>query len=220
MADKIYLIPGLGFNKEIFSRLELPSKNLENIEYINPLKGEKLQQYVSRLIKINLDASDSITLIGHSFGGLIAQEIAMQIPIKKIILISSIKSKNENPFHFKIIAKLGLHRFFSKKWILKTFRYWAGFHGYDSTASKKIFIKMIGVQNNEYLKWALYQLSIWKGTEKLETPIIHLHGDDDKTFPIKLIRNPIVIKNGTHVMVFNKAKEISKLVNDLVAENK
>jgi len=214
MVDKIYLIPGLGFDRRIFSQLRLNAEEVKYIEYIDPLEKESLQDYVSRLIEINIDASDSITLIGHSFGGIIAQEIAKQISIRKIVLISSIKSKKENPFHFKIISRLGLHNFFNKKWVLKTFPFWARFHGYETETIQNLFIKMISSQNDKYLQWALFQLSKWGGVEKLQTSIVHLHGDKDKTFPIKLIKNPIVIENGTHVMVFNKPEELSKLIND------
>ena len=216
MVDKIYLIPGLGFDRRIFSQLNLNTENIGFIEYIEPLEKENLQHYISRLINQNLDTSDSISLIGHSFGGVIAQEIANQISINKIILINSIKSKNENPFHFKIIAKLGLHKFFYKKWTLKTFPFWAKFHGYDSPSIQKLFINMIDNHSDNYLQWALYQLSIWKGIENSKTPIIHLHGEKDKTFPIRLIEKPIVIKNGSHIMIFNKASEISELANDLL----
>lgn len=216
MTEKIYLIPGLGFDYRIFDGLKLKAESVNYIEYLDPLKNENLQNYVFRLIELNLDSSYSITLIGHSFGGVIAQEIANQITIKKIILISSIKSKRENPLHFTIISKIGLHHLFFKRWTLKTFPFWAKLHGYNSEASQNLFVNMINAKSDQYLQWALYQLSIWKGIENLKTPIIHIHGESDKTFPIKLIDSPIVIKNGTHMMVYNKGDVISDLVNDVI----
>ena len=216
MAERIYLIPGLGFDQRIFKNLKIKSSAINFIEYIDPQKGESIQNYAARLIKMNLNRNEAVTLIGYSFGGIIAQEIAKQIEVKKIILISSIKSKNENPFHFKIIASLGLHSFFNKNWTFKTFPFWAKFHGYFDERSQELFVDMIGKHSDNYLQWALFQLSIWVGMENLKTPIIHIHGDRDKTFPLNLVSDPVVIKNGTHVMVFNKAQEISNLINDLI----
>ena len=47
--------------------------------------------------------------------------------------------------------------------------------------------------------------------ETLEN-VIHIQGDDDHIFPIKHIKNCIPIKKGTHIMVINKAKSISKIM--------
>lgn len=66
-------------------------------------------------------------------------------------------------------------------------------------------VNKINDRSDQYLQWALYQLSIWKGIENLKTPIIHIHVENDKTFPINLIENPIIIKKGTHVIIYNKA---------------
>jgi pimeloyl-ACP methyl ester carboxylesterase len=216
MADTIYLIPGLGFDQRIFKNLELNTNTAKCIEYIDPLEKENLQQYVARLIDANLDKNDSITLIGHSLGGIIAQEIAKQIEVKKIILISSIKSKKENPFHFKLIGTFRLHTFFNKNWTIKTFPFWAKFHGYLDTESQELFVEMIKTHSDQYLQWALYQLSIWEGIDDLKTPIVHIHGEKDKTFPVGLVSKPIIVKNGTHVMIYNKAEELSELINEAI----
>ena len=42
--------------------------------------------------------------------------------------------------------------------------------------------------------------------------LIHIHGEKDEVFPSKHIKNSIEIKNGTHVMILNKAKTISKIL--------
>ena len=36
--------------------------------------------------------------------------------------------------------------------------------------------------------------------------------DKDEIFPIKNIKNSIIVKNGTHIMILNKAKTISKIL--------
>jgi len=43
-------------------------------------------------------------LIGLSFGGIMCTEIAKQIPVEKIIIISSIKHSGELPFWMKVTA--------------------------------------------------------------------------------------------------------------------
>ena len=45
--------------------------------------------------------------------------------------------------------------------------------------------------------------------------VIHIHGNKDEIFPIKYIKNCIVIEGGTHVMILNKAKRISLILEDI-----
>jgi len=209
----IYTIPGLGFDNRIFSRLKLPRYEIHHLDWIEPLPKEPIGNYALRMSdKIKHDPQNCI-LIGHSFGGIIAQEIAAHLPIKKIILISSIKSKKEKPLNFKIVAPFGLHYLFTKKRTLKTFDYWGKHFGYDTKELQELFKKMVSDRSDNYLQWSLYQLSIWCGVNNLKMPVHHIHGSLDKTFPFRLISPPVVkVEGGTHMMVYDRADEISRLI--------
>ena len=45
----------------------------------------------------------------------------------------------------------------------------------------------------------------WKRVTEIEN-IIHIHGDKDPIFPIKKIKNCIVVPGGTHIMLIVKFK--------------
>ena len=45
--------------------------------------------------------------------------------------------------------------------------------------------------------------------------LIKINGNRDKTFPTKYVKSNLVIE-GTHLMVFNQAATISKLLNYLI----
>ena len=68
---------------------------------------------------------------------------------------------------------------------------------------------------------ALKQLSIWRNTSSIsESEIIQIHGDSDKTFPIKLIRAPhTIVKNAGHFMVYKKAEIITKVIRQIIIVN-
>ena len=75
---------------------------------------------------------------------------------------------------------------------------------------------MAGSHSSHYLRWALKSLSCWQGLDRGACPIFHLHGDQDKTFPLHLIEKPVqVVKGGSHFMVYKQAQ----LVSDLILEN-
>ena len=94
---KIYLIPGLGFDHRIFSKLNLEEQNIQYFNWIEPLEHESIRKYAERLAEDIVDDGERTLLIGHSLGGILSQEIACFKQVGQIVLISSIKSRKELP---------------------------------------------------------------------------------------------------------------------------
>jgi hypothetical protein len=86
---KIYFISGLGADKRIFSFLDLSFCEPVFVDRITPLKNESLQGYALRLGK-NIPGKDPV-IIGISFGGMLATEIAKVNPSPKSSLFPVIK---------------------------------------------------------------------------------------------------------------------------------
>ena len=209
-----YTIPGLGFDHRIFGGLNLQNGEIHHLNWIDPLPKEPIGNYAKRMAEQISHDPQCCILIGHSFGGIMAQEIAAHLPIKKIILVSSIKSEKEKPTNFKMAAPLGFHYLFTKKTTLNTFGFWGKHFGYNTEELQILFKEMIARQSDAYLQWALFQLSKWQGPGELKVPIHHLHGSHDKTFPFKLIGSPVEkVKGGTHMMIYSRADEISRLIS-------
>ncbi|MFK8046054.1 MAG: lipase family alpha/beta hydrolase [Crocinitomicaceae bacterium] len=211
---KVYLIPGLGFDHRIFERLELNKIDFEYLNWIDPKKNETIKDYAIRFSDRIDDKLKEIVLVGHSLGGIIAQEIAAIKSVRKIILISCIKSRKELPLHFRIVKPLRIHKFFSKKLTAKTIKYWGKNHDYETPEEQELVVDMVSKQSNNYLRWALKQLSVWKKPEvDSGTKIFQINGGLDKTFPLKLIVQPNeIVKNGGHFMVYKHSKIISTLI--------
>lgn len=211
---KIYLLPGLGFDHRIFQNLELNDLDVSYLNWIEPKSKEHISSYAKRFSE-RIDWSvEKIILIGHSFGGIIAQEIASQLPISKVILMSSIKSRKELPLHFKIVKPLGLHWLFTKGITTRTIKYWGKTYDYSSPEEQDLVKSMVNAHSTAYLQWALRQLSIWgKEKRELSTDIFQIHGELDRTFPIGLIGvADKVIKGAGHFMVYKEAGRISGML--------
>ncbi|MEM9918666.1 MAG: alpha/beta fold hydrolase [Bacteroidota bacterium] len=211
------LLPGLGFDHRIFANLQLPPANILHLNWIDPLSDESIQAYAKRFSLPLGDPAEPWTLIGHSFGGMMAQEIARHRRVDQIILLSSIKSAKENAPVFRTMARLHLHRLFTKKMTIKTFALWAKQHGYETAEEQQLFIDMVEKHSDVYLQWALRQVGNWQGVEGLDTDIVHLHGTADKTFPAKLIQEPVcLLEGGSHIMLCKRAPEVSALIAEIL----
>lgn len=216
---KAYFIPGLGFDHRIFRNLRLPDLSKTYLDWIEPTQGESVPSYAKRLAKDIPEDEESI-LVGHSFGGVMCQEIAAQKSIQKIILISSIQSGKELPLQLKIVSPLRLDRFFTKEFTVRTLPYWGSFHDYSKGEEQELIQSMVETQSNASLQWSLKRLSRWeKALVPSTTSIVHIHGDKDRTLPIhKLRKVDHLITGGGHFMVYNRAGEIEALIEKALAK--
>lgn len=211
----VYCLAGLGLNSAIFKRLELSAaKEVHYIEWLQPECKESLEAYVDRMAQQIQHRDIPLVLIGHSFGGVVMQEISKQIPTEHLILISSIKAKKEKDIGMNVLMRaFPIHKMLTQKMVTSSFKSWGRRHGYDSPEAQEIFLQAAAQHSTYYYRWATSAIFAWE-SYGVTTPITHLHGTKDKTFPFRRVLSPVIaIEGGTHFMVFNKADLITNLIN-------
>lgn len=217
-TPQIYLLAGLGFDERIFSELKINDAKLNFLKWLEPSRDESLESYVLRMAAQIQRTENPLILIGHSFGGIIIQKISEFIKPQKIIIISSIKLKKEIPVTLKFLKIIPLYKYFNKKLVLASFPVWARAFGYNSDKGRILFHKMISGCTDNYFRWAMHKIVNFEENKNFEN-LIHIHGTRDKTFPIKLIKDPIIIKDGSHFMVYSKADDVSEILNREISKN-
>lgn len=200
----IYLMPGMAASSKIFEFLKFPDMyQVHYLDWILPIKEETLSEYAFRLSK-SIKHHNPI-LLGVSFGGIMVQEIAKHIDYQKIILVSSVKTKNELPKKMLLARYTNLHKLLPVS-LVNSLEYWKQFSFIDSVTKRiELYQKYIGVRSPFYLDWSIDKIVNWQQ----ETPLpdtIHIQGDRDVIFPIKYISDAIIVKNGTHIMIINRYK--------------
>jgi pimeloyl-ACP methyl ester carboxylesterase len=213
-VKNIYCISGLGADERVFDRLTVNGCSLHHLKWIPPLVNESLSSYASRMSGQIKEKNP--VLLGLSFGGMVAVEIAKQIVVEKLILISSVKTSNEIPRWMRAAGLLNLHKLIS----IKTNRF-----------TEKADDKRMGIETKEeknfvdhyrkradpkYIDWAIDQIIKWKNT-RLPENTFHIHGSNDRMFPLRNIRPTHVIENGTHIMILNRAGEISTYIEHILS---
>ncbi len=212
----LYFVPGLAAGSEIFKNLELP-KNFEIhiLEWLIPERNESLQAYAQRMaFRVK---EDQAVLVGVSFGGVVVQEMEQFLNLKKLIIISSVKSKKELPRRMRIASLTKAYKLIPTGLVLSAEDLTKFSVGPKSKKRLALYQEYLHVRDKSYLDWALEKMVTWNREEKHQS-VFHIHGDKDLVFPIKYIESCEVIKGGTHIMILNKAREISKKLTEIIEE--
>lgn len=210
----LYLIPGLGVDKRIFQKLHLPDYNLVHISWISPLKQETLGSYALRLAG-QINVNEPFYLLGVSFGGMLATEIAKYLKPVKTIIVSSITTKNELPGYLKLAARFHLDAIIPAMFLKSAnlFSYWL--FGTKTRQEKFLLKQILADIDPAFIKWALRAIARW---ENITVPdnLIHIHGDADKIIPIHNTNTQVRVNDGGHLMVDSRAQELSALIRDIL----
>lgn len=214
MSSKIhiYCVPGLGASTKIFEYINLSKDEFEIhlLDWLIPLSVEEsIVNYAQRMCA-EIKHENPI-LIGVSFGGVMVQEMSKLINTKKVVLISSIKSKYELPKRLQLAKVTKAYKLFPTK-LVENFEEYSKYFMGDFLQKRANLYKMyMSVRNSTYLNWAIYNVLHWQQKEPLPN-VLHIHGNADGVFPLKYIKNALIIENGTHIMILNKAKSISTIL--------
>lgn len=211
----IYCLPGLAFDHRIFAKLDWGANVPQFIDWIEPQTNDSFSSYAERIADLIPDASRELTLIGHSLGGMLAQEIAAKRNTKQVFLISSVRSGSEIPWFFKILKQPIIHALFTQSLIRNTFPFWARYHDYESQEEQTLFLEMVAKHSDNYLKWALGSLVNWE-TPSLPstTRLFQIHGMKDRTLPCKLLKRPDqVVPDAGHFMILKRSRIISRFIS-------
>ena len=218
MDKTIYLIPGVGANDKNFKNLDLEGDDVVHIKWPKHKANESIQTYVKKLLpQIKKDTQP--VLIGMSFGGIVATELAKLINPHKTILISTIKTYHERPFKIMFMNSVKFHRLIPGKLVLNL-RFWLKFVlGSLKREDYELIEDMIQEVDIDFNKWAVDQVIHWRNEEVPEN-VVHIHGTSDWIFPRHYIQDCHWIKGGTHFMVVNRAPEINKILRRELKDHK
>ncbi|CAL2081845.1 alpha/beta hydrolase [Tenacibaculum sp. 190524A02b] len=208
----IYFVPGLAANTKIFEYLTLPEETFELhfLEWILPKSiNESIQEYAKRMC--SFIKHENPILVGVSFGGVMVQEMSKHITYRKVIIISSIKSNKELPKRLKLAQVTKAYKLFPANIVSNIEKYEQYFFNDYLKKRAELYKIYLSVRDKDYLHWAIYNVLHWYQEENLPN-VVHIHGDKDEIFPIKNIKDTILVENGTHIMILNKAKSISKIL--------
>jgi pimeloyl-ACP methyl ester carboxylesterase len=215
----VYFMPGLAASSLIFERINLPEAvfDIHLLDWELPLSLETLTDYAERMAKLVTEPNP--VLIGVSFGGVLVQEMAQFLAVRKLIIISSVKTNLEVPFRMKFAKTTKAYKLLPTS-LLQNVELLTKFSFGDAIKRRlKMYEKFLSMRNKVYLDWAIEQMLLWSRTEP-DSNVVHIHGTLDEVFPAKNIHNYIPVSGGTHIMILSKFRWMNENLPKIIIENK
>ncbi len=213
----VYFVPGMAANTTIFENINIPAEQFEVIfiPWKLPKRNETIQQYAQRMAKEV--KHENAVLIGVSFGGVMVQEMAAFLKLRKLIIISSVKSSAELPRRMKIAKTTKAYKLLPTSWLKDVEKFVKYAFGDNLKRKLKLYEKYLHVRDKGYLDWAIENMMCWERTNA-DPNVIHIHGDADEVFPVKHIKEYIKVKGGTHAMILSKYKWFNTNLPKIITE--
>ncbi|WCO00631.1 alpha/beta hydrolase [Psychroserpens ponticola] len=211
----VYFMPGMAANPTIFEHIKLSEDQFQMhwLEWMIPNKKESLESYAKRMIaKIE---HDNIVLLGVSFGGILVQEMSKHMKLRKLFVVSSVKSKHELPKRMKLMKITKAYKILPTQ-LVSNIDFLAKY-AFGETVTKRVelYKKYLSVSDKHYLDWAIENVIEWN-QDQPNAAAIYIHGEKDSIFPHSCIGNCLVVKGGTHIMIINKFKWFNENLPKLI----
>lgn len=213
---KVYILSGLGADERVFQLLDFSGFEVVYVQWITPRPKESIQAYAARLLQ-QIDADKPPILIGLSFGGMMAIEIAKLIPTKKIVLISSAKTKHEIPFYLRQLGRIHLDYIVPAPVLKQSNAVVNWFFGVHSDFEKKLLRQILNDMEPIFLKWAIHQVLNWQN-ESVPHQLVHIHGTSDRLLPCRYVKADQLVNGGGHFMVLSHSGIVSQYIKAAIAE--
>ena len=209
MKRKIFCISGLGADERLFENLYLPGIELVYLDWTAYEPGDSLVAYAKKMSgQIN---EYNPVLMGVSFGGMLAIEMAKMLGAQQIFLISSARSGHDFPFPYQVAKTFRLTALIPTLLIKRPTRLIDFLFGVKSTRDRELLHDYLKNADADYIRWALQAILEWENNDT-SLNIVQIHGTDDKVIPIP----PGVdyrVQEAGHLMIFNRPKEVSEIIS-------
>lgn len=212
---RVYLIPGQGSDYRIYKNIQFDEEfDTIHIHYITPLPLESMYEYAKRL-SAQIDTTTPFYIIGVSLGGMLATEMYDMVHPQKIIVISSATDSTEIPDMYQFFHHYPLHRYIPASVFKYSSFIMQPMYEPDRALERATCNAMLWDKEKIFVKRATEMIVTWqrKPEDNVGKNIIHIHGDNDNTLPIKNITADYIIPGGSHMMALTKATAVGAIIN-------
>jgi len=209
----LYFVSGLGADKRIFQKLKLGGEwTIHHVEWV-PVRDDETMETYCRSLSEQIDSTKPFILIGLSFGGIIAIQLAKFLSPVQTVIISSFCMKEEVSGHYIFLGTTRIFKLVPVRFFLKPNKIIFRMFGADSAEERDLLTNILMDTDPKFFRWAIYQLFSWENEWK-PASFLHIHGTADKILRYRSNMAAIPVEGGGHLMVYSRAGEVSRILND------
>ena len=143
---------------------------------------------------------------------MIAVEMSEFLNPEELIIISSAKNLHELPFRYKFMKKVPLNKLFEGSFLRAVAPTAQIIVEPDSKKERELCKSMLKNKDVLFMKRSVDMIINWE-REDNNSEIIHIHGDNDHSIPIRNVKQvTFKIENGSHMMALTKGEIIKNIV--------
>jgi len=215
---RLVLIPGLGTDHRIFSRLTPPEGwEIVSAPWLLNQNEESLRDHAHRMAEV-IERMQPDALGGHSFGGMLAIEAAEKLGMEQAIIIGSIRDGREAPkstfLLFRVLTGLlpgwALGRLL-KPMIPTMMRE----NRIADRSLQPVIWDMFRRCPWSFVAWSVRAITGWRA-EPRRVRIRQVHGELDRMFPVGKTDPERVLPGAGHMLPFSDAQGVSRFLADVL----
>jgi pimeloyl-ACP methyl ester carboxylesterase len=211
-AERTIFLPGMGADHRLFGPQRAAGIPFEVPELPIPRPDEGLPAYAARLAA-KLDLSTPCTIVGTSFGGMLACELAAATPCRQVVLIASCR-------HREAVSRAA----WPIEWAARFLPDAVIRHQSANTA--RLLARIESLPRDQYALVRDMALEIpvpylrrvgrmilkWKRPSPLTCPIAHIHGDRDRLIPLRNVQPDEVVPGGGHLINLTHPDQVNRFL--------
>jgi len=214
---RLYLIAGHGSDHRVFQNLDFTGYDTVVLPFLIPERGEQMPAYARRMAA-RIDTTRPFALVGISIGGMIATEMADFLEPEAVVLIASAKERSDLPLRYRFQRHLPLYRLFPGQ-LLKRLTvlvqpwFEPGVRDY-----RELCRDMVMQKPPQLTRRGIHMIITWpRQAPPPGVPLLHLHGPEDTTLPLKCIEEAEVVPGGSHMMALFRGEAVSARMRAFLA---